>query len=104
MRVPQEVQWDREVVYECMWSLLCAVDKHNRSVKDMGGADGSRIQRLMMSPLATGVGGVSAERWAAQVVLATKHFVMAVEDPMKWSALGWGDLQTQLEVQKTWSL
>ncbi|KAK4616000.1 hypothetical protein CLAFUW4_10163, partial [Fulvia fulva] len=30
MRIPDLVGWDVEVVYECVWSLLCTIDNHNR--------------------------------------------------------------------------
>ncbi|CCM05084.1 uncharacterized protein FIBRA_07291 [Fibroporia radiculosa] len=33
MRVPQDVRWNREVVYNCVWSLLVALDEHNRAVE-----------------------------------------------------------------------
>ena len=75
MRMPSSAKWDKEVVYECIWSLLCAVDRHNR------GAGNEKIESLLMSPLATGVGDVSSEKWAEQVVLAMKHFQEAVENP-----------------------
>ncbi|KAF2190656.1 macro domain-like protein [Zopfia rhizophila CBS 207.26] len=105
MRVPQEVKWDREVVYECIWSLLCAIDKHNQLVQDGKGASDVKIQSLLMTPLATGCGRVSAERWASQAVLAIKHFVEATENQDKWSALEWADiLDDWKSVQDTWTL
>jgi O-acetyl-ADP-ribose deacetylase (regulator of RNase III) len=95
MRVPSNAEWDREVVYECVWSLLCAIDRHNRNVKDSGDSESEgegMIRSILMTPLATGVGKVSGERWARQVVLALKHFVDAVEDAARWSALDWGQV------------
>jgi O-acetyl-ADP-ribose deacetylase (regulator of RNase III) len=104
MRVPQEVGWDREVVYECIWSLLCAVDKHNRLVQDGRSAGDVKIESLLMTPLATGIGRVSAERWASQAVLAIKHFVEATENPGKWSALEPADIFDHCnEVVDTWN-
>lgn len=82
MRVPQDVRWDREVVYECMWSLLCAVDKWNRNCKQE-----DRIESLLMTPFATATGGVSAQKWACQVLLAMQHFHEACENEAKWGAL-----------------
>lgn len=100
MRLPQDVRWDKEVVYEAVWTLLCAVDKHNR-----GARDDEKIRSLLMSPLATGTGFVSAQKWANQAVLAIKHFIEAVEKPAKWSALGWPDIRgTTKEVEQTWAL
>lgn len=114
MRVPENVVWDKEVVYECVWSLMCEVERHNRGQenfarknksknKEGGGDHGmDRIDSIVMTPLATGVGKVSKERWAAQVVLALKHFVDAVERPERWGRLTWMDSgKDAMEVDKT---
>jgi O-acetyl-ADP-ribose deacetylase (regulator of RNase III) len=99
MRQPGNVEWDREIVYECVWSLLCQVEGYNR------GAEGRKIERVLLTPLAAGVGGVSTERWAAQMVLALKHFVDAVERPGVWGAMQWGDIvEVDSEVEETWDL
>ena len=96
MRVPSAVSWDREVVYECTWSLLCQVEGWNRPKSE------DRIESILITPLATGAGLVSEERWAAQFVLALKHFVDALERPTRWSKLGWGEIgQDVSEVEKT---
>ncbi|KAF2490409.1 macro domain-like protein [Lophium mytilinum] len=112
MRRPSNVTWDREVVYECIWSLLCAIDNHNRGVREAkekaneegeSVADEEEIQSILMTPLATGVGRVSPEIWASQAVLALKHFVEASENPEKWSRLDWADFGiSAIEVEKTW--
>ncbi|KAH8658520.1 hypothetical protein BGZ61DRAFT_465759 [Ilyonectria robusta] len=104
MRMPNDVRWDREVVYECIWSLLCEVDNHNKMM-EMGHPReyAETIQNILMTPLATGVGRVSATTWANQAVLAIKHFVEAAENPDKWSALDWQDFgRPCAEVQLTW--
>ena len=105
MRTPQEVEWDREVVYEAIWSLMCAVDKHNMAVVE-GKADGeARIESLLMTPMATGIGKVSAERWAGQLCLALKHFIDAQANPGKWSALQPAEIFDHCnEVVDTWTL
>ena len=87
MRIPWEVKWDREVAYECVWSLLCAVDTHNKDLKAVGKQP--QINNILMTPLGTGVGRISAERWAGQCVLAMKHWVEAVENPETWQNLEW---------------
>ncbi|KAM0263706.1 hypothetical protein ACHAQJ_001020 [Trichoderma viride] len=104
MRVPQPVGWDREVVYECTWSLLCAIDKHNRTVREGGrGERQDEIRSLLMVPMATGVGAVSPEKWAGQTVLALKHYIDAVEHESKWSALEPVDIvEYAREVEQTW--
>jgi O-acetyl-ADP-ribose deacetylase (regulator of RNase III) len=88
MRVPREVKWDREVIFECMWSLLCAIDVHNREVGDSE----LRIKSILMTPLATGTGRVSEAKWAAQCVMAMKYWLEAVTNPQKWSNLQWEDI------------
>ncbi|KAH9890161.1 hypothetical protein F4778DRAFT_374614 [Xylariomycetidae sp. FL2044] len=117
MRTPADANWDREVVYECVWNLLCEVDNHNRALllrreaggdkkdqdKDKEKEKEKEIRSVLMTPLATGVGRVSPERWAAQTVLALKHFLQASEDPDKWSRLDWGDFGVSAaEVESTW--
>ena len=86
MRVPDAANWDREVMYECIWTLLCAIDRHNRSARDSGDAE---IKSMLMTPLATGVGGVSAKKWAHQAVLALNHYIRAVENAVQFSSLDW---------------
>ncbi|KAA8648324.1 hypothetical protein EYZ11_005731 [Aspergillus tanneri] len=101
MRCPSRVSWDREVVYKCVWSLLCEVERWNREVREK--ASGERISRILMTPLATGVGRVTKERWAAQLIMALKHFVDAVERPERWQSLSWEDIYAEVEeVEKTW--
>ncbi|KAI9683243.1 MAG: hypothetical protein M1822_006108 [Bathelium mastoideum] len=94
MRVPYNADWDREVVYECVWSLLCAIDRHNRDAKAGGdaGPGESVIGSILMTPLATGVGRVSARKWANQAVLAIKHYIYAVENAAECSSLDWGQV------------
>jgi O-acetyl-ADP-ribose deacetylase (regulator of RNase III) len=94
MRVPYNANWDREVVYECVWSLLCAIDRHNRSARHSSDSElrESVIDSILMTPLATGVGRVSAERWAHQTVLALKHYISAVENAAQWTSLDWNQV------------
>ncbi|KAG5938998.1 hypothetical protein E4U53_007913 [Claviceps sorghi] len=59
MRTPQSVAWDREIVYESIWSLLVSIEKHNRRVLYVGrDSDGEsiRIQSILLTPVATGIG------------------------------------------------
>ncbi|KAJ5888828.1 hypothetical protein N7495_008869 [Penicillium taxi] len=99
MREPSDVRWDREVVYECIWSLMCQVEGHNRNASP----GQYRIRRLLMVPFAVGAGKVSKERWAEQTVLALKHFVDSVEHPAKWQSLEWGQAERYCnDVATTW--
>lgn len=92
MHIPCSVTWDREIVYECIWSLLCAVDGHNRKLRTAGSSTTKAekpITSILMTPLATGVGRVSNQRWAEQLVIALKHWTEAVEKPEVWSRMTW---------------
>jgi O-acetyl-ADP-ribose deacetylase (regulator of RNase III) len=103
MREPGSVEWDREVVYECVWSLLGQIEGWNRGLGKDGDGDGRKIKRILMTPLAAGIGNVSKKRWAAQTVLALKHFVDALERPERWGSLSWRDIEEDcVEVEKTW--
>lgn len=103
MRIPQSAEWDREIVYECVWSLLCAIDKHNSSLSTSAQQD--KIQNILMTPLATGIGRVSPQRWANQLLLAIKHFDDAKENEDKWKALEVPHiLDCSQEVIDTWTL
>ncbi len=62
------------------------------------------IKSLLMTPLATGYGRWSAERWAAQTVLAMRHFVEAME-PGKEQFIGPIEIFEQHEeMEKTYNL
>lgn len=115
MRTPMyEVNWDREVVYECIWCLLNEIyrwneesnNNNNNNLTTGEGKEGNGkkpIKRILMTPLGTGIGKISKERWAAQTVLAMKDFVNALENPQLWSQLDWGDIaQLYEDVEKTW--
>ncbi|PTU19646.1 hypothetical protein P175DRAFT_0503185 [Aspergillus ochraceoroseus IBT 24754] len=115
MRTPDSARWDREVVYECVWSLLCAVEGWNRGCAGAVGGkeeeeeeeegDDGKIRSVLITPMATGCGGVTPQKWAAQFVLAMRHFVDAVERPERWSRLSWGDIYDDTDaINKTWKM
>lgn len=89
MRIPENVVWNREIVYNCVWSLLVAIDEHNRCAEASG--TGKRINKVLMTGLGTGVGGVSARRCAQQMALAMRDFEDASAHPEKWGSMGWDD-------------
>ncbi|KAK8150502.1 hypothetical protein G3M48_001400 [Beauveria asiatica] len=101
MRVPDSVVWDKEVVYQCVWSMLCAVDRYNQRVGQDNAGD--RIDSILMTPLATGVGRVSEHVWAAQLLLALRHFDMAIRNPDQFGALDVDRILTlDAEIQATY--
>jgi O-acetyl-ADP-ribose deacetylase (regulator of RNase III) len=90
MRVPESVRWDKEVVYECMWSLLNALDHYNQEVRSRG--QGREIKKVLMTGLATGVGRISPATCAMQMAVAVKHYHEALENKEKWSRLEWPEI------------
>lgn len=104
MRIPRDACWDREITYEAVWSLLCAIGNHNRDIREgKAEAGAEEIRSILMTPFATGVGRVSPEKWAAQAVLAIRHYDEAMDDPEGWSSFDWMTLGTYaFEVEKTW--
>ncbi|KAI5918518.1 hypothetical protein F4810DRAFT_691756 [Camillea tinctor] len=91
MRVPSRCDWDKEVVYECIWGLLNAIEHHNSSVSGEGGDTSAKIKSILMTPLGTGTGGVSNDKWAKQAVLAIKHWIDAKQNPGRWASINWMD-------------
>jgi len=87
MRIPEDVVWNREIAYNCLWSLLNSLDQHNRAAVTSG--DGSRISKVLMTGLATGVGNISPKRCAQQMALAVRDFIDASENAGKWSSMDW---------------
>lgn len=83
MREPDDVSWNRDLVYNAMWSLLKEVGQWNR-----GRVGDERIGRVMMTGLGTGTGGVPGRVCARQMVLAAKHFIEGVPEGARWESVG----------------
>lgn len=101
MRRPENVSWDADVVYNCFWSLLVAIDRYN---KDEGQSDSGapRIAKVIVPGLATGIGGISAEKCAIQMAFAIKHFCDAIKNPKKWSNMQWHEIK-DIVAEVIWS-
>ncbi|TDL20222.1 macro domain-like protein [Rickenella mellea] len=87
MRIPEDATWNREIVYNCVWSLLVSLEQHNRAA-DISG-DGTKISKVLMTGLATGCGRVPPELCAQQMALAFRDFINASENAEKWSTMDW---------------
>ncbi|KAH9916949.1 macro domain-like protein [Epithele typhae] len=87
MRLPASVSWHKEIVHNCVWSLLVEIDRHNRQAA----ADASLapIRSVGMTGFGTGVGGISAKVCARQTALAFAYFHDAKTNPEKWKSLSW---------------
>jgi O-acetyl-ADP-ribose deacetylase (regulator of RNase III) len=69
MRMPSDVRWNKEVIYNCIWNLLCELRRWNTFHAD------DPIRKVFLTGLATGVGMVSAETCSSQMILAYRHFL-----------------------------
>lgn len=100
MRTPGSVNWNKEIVYNCVWSLLTTLANHNSTFDERGNssitpnafATGRRIRTVVMTGLATGVGAVAPARFSSQLALAVRDFVDASANPRKWSSLEWEEI------------
>ena len=96
MRTPENVRWNKEVVYNCVWSLLVAVDNHNAEIAadpEKAAREGATsIETVAMTGLATGVAAVSPEVCARQMARAFAYYHEAKTRPDKWGALEWRDI------------
>lgn len=95
MRVPDGVNWHKDLVYNSMWTLLVEVALWNESHQGE-----EQIKRVLMTGLGTGTGDLSVERCSAQMVLAVKHFIAGYPDEPTWKDA----LRTSHEVDETTKL
>lgn len=82
MRVPDDVSWHKDLVYNCMWSLLCEIVKWNRIPNQ------DPIRTVLSTGLGTGTGGVDYDQCARQMVLAVKHFQEPLPVHPRWEHVG----------------
>ena len=116
MHWPQDISWDRDIVYNTTWSLLAEVERHNSTVHG-DDSDNSNlrnigldpvgkkpmIRSLLMPALGTGTGKIPFDRFASQFTLAVKNFDEAIRMPDKWSSLKWEDVQSIIDkLEETW--
>lgn len=103
MRVPEDVRWNQDIVYNCMWSLLVSLSRHHDAAVAAG--EEPAIKKVVVSGLATGFGKVSFERCAEQMALAVKHFSEARTNEEKWSKMYWNSVGAiDAQIQKTRSM
>ncbi|CAA7261938.1 unnamed protein product [Cyclocybe aegerita] len=81
MRTPEDVSWHQDLVYNSMWSLLATVARWNETHAE------EKIERVLMTGLATGQGGFTVEKCAEQMMLAVKHFTEGLPEHFKWDTV-----------------
>ncbi|KAH8999932.1 macro domain-like protein [Lactarius hatsudake] len=84
MRYPVDVRWHQDLIYNVMWNLLVQVTRWNREPGVAGNTGVKKIERILMTGLATGTGRVSAQRCAKQMMLAVRHFTQGVPEYADW--------------------
>lgn len=89
MRTPEDVSWNVDLVYECMWNLLSALWRWNGGERPAGARP---VERVLMTGLATGNGGISYERCARQMALAALNFARGWGERPRWN-----DVQSRAE-------
>ena len=95
MRVPDRVDWHKDLVYNSMWSLLAEIEQWNRDRPEE-----EHIKSVLMTGFGTGTGMMSVERCARQMVLAVKHFQQGWPEEPTWKDVG----PASQEVEETTTL
>ncbi|EJC97748.1 macro domain-like protein, partial [Fomitiporia mediterranea MF3/22] len=117
MHWPQDISWNRDIVYNVVWALLAEITRHNSDIKGNTEYDsGSQtprhdsvhekplIRSVLMPGLGVGTGKIPYDRFAMQFALAVKNFDEAIRMPAKWSSLEWEDVQSIIkQLENTWS-
>lgn len=93
MRMPSDVRWNKEIVYNCMWTLLCEIRRHNIVNKD-------KIKSVFLVGLATGIGRIPPSVAASQMILAYRHFIDNLKNSPETS---WSEAtQKSLDIEETY--
>ena len=94
MHRPEDISWDRFVVYNATWSLLCALDRHNGRKDEPSNGDGPtyQIRSVLMSSLGTGTGKVPYDQFASQFGLAVRNFNEALSSTEEWMSMNWNHI------------
>ncbi|KAI0826858.1 macro domain-like protein [Trametes gibbosa] len=81
MRTPEDVSWHVDLVYECMWNLLSALWRWNQGERPAGARP---VERVLMTGLGTGSGGISYDKCARQMALAALNFARGWGERPRW--------------------
>lgn len=94
MWTPSDCRWNKEVVYNAMWNLLCELRIHNKTRKE------TSIKRVFVTGLGTGVGWFPIDTCAKQMVLAYRHFLRNLN---KETTTTWSEARDDgLEIEETY--
>ncbi|KAH9891949.1 macro domain-like protein [Cubamyces lactineus] len=81
MRTPESVAWHHDLVYECMWNLLTALWRWNEGERPEGAPP---VQRVLMTGLGTGTGGIGYDTCAQQMFVAALNFARGWGEHPRW--------------------
>lgn len=94
MRTPSNCIWNKEVVYNCFWSLLNEIRIHNVSKPQ------DKIKSVFVTGLGTGIGRFLSDVCAKQMILAYSHFVRNLVKEQKSSS--WSEIRNDgLDIEET---
>ncbi|KAG8811595.1 hypothetical protein FRC19_003712 [Serendipita sp. 401] len=98
MRVPDEMNWHRDLVYNSMWNLMSEIEKWNREAEAGDNSTRSqegtkvkkKINKAILTGLATGCGMVGSKKAGDQMILAVSHFTRPPLVNPRWrDVYGW---------------
>ncbi|CDO77914.1 hypothetical protein BN946_scf184727.g3 [Trametes cinnabarina] len=81
MRTPEDVSWHRDLVYESMWNLLTSIWRWNKGERPAGAGP---IEKVLMTGLGTGNGGIGYDKCARQMCLAALNFARGWGNRPRW--------------------
>ncbi|TFK82625.1 macro domain-like protein [Polyporus arcularius HHB13444] len=81
MRTPEDVSWHRDLVYDAMWNLLSALWRWNSGERPPGAGT---VERVLMTGLGTGAGGIGYDKCARQMCLAAHNFARGWGERPRW--------------------
>jgi O-acetyl-ADP-ribose deacetylase (regulator of RNase III) len=94
MRIPSNCRWNKEVVYNCMWSLLNEIRIYNHNKPKQS------IKTVFMTGLGTGVGRFPSDVCAEQMIVAYKHYMRNLAKECKLTS--WREIRDDsLDIENT---
>ncbi|KAI8986108.1 hypothetical protein BD414DRAFT_545820 [Trametes punicea] len=87
MRIPENIAWHVDLVYECMWNLLSALWRWNKGERPEGAQP---IERVLLTGLGTGCGAIGFRKCARQMMLAALNFARGWGERPRWDDVCFG--------------
>ena len=84
MKFPKRIINKEGVIYDCMWSLLSELYRHNKNTTN-------KIRTVCITGLGTGVGQYPVKTCALEMILAYRHFIESISK--SWQEVTWEDIR-----------